>query len=413
MLARLTPKDAMPASAREALARLEMAIRTAALDAQVHLGGSVAKGTNLAGDHDVDVFVRFAVENGDALLSDLLEPVLRSAFPDFERVHGSRDYFHIPLPDGTLEIIPVLAATTWEEAANVTDMSPLHVAYVRSHIDRRPWLAGEIRLTKQFLKSAKAYGAESYIGGFSGHVVDLLIICYGGFRALLSAVASEWSRKIVLDPEQRLTDPLAELNASKTHAPLVIVDPVQSDRNSAAALTRACFDRFRARAREYLDAPEQEQERFFTVEPLSVRAFGVENDGARILRVTLVPLRGKRDVVGAKCAKAHEHLERSLAEYGFGPLASAWEFTSERATLLYAVAPDELPAQEDVVGPPVHMTDAVARFGDAHPTVFTHDGRVHALEDRRYRDALALLRDLLDGPYVRERVQSARVDAPA
>jgi len=126
-----------------------------------------------------------------------------------------------------------------------------------------------------------------------------------------------------------------------------------------------------------------------------------------------VPLRGKRDVVGAKCAKAHEHLERSLAEHGFGPLASSWEFTSERATLLYAVPPEKLSEQEDVVGPPVHMTDAVARFGDAHPTVFTHDGRVHALEDRRYRDALALLRDLLEGPYVRERVQSARVDEPA
>jgi tRNA nucleotidyltransferase (CCA-adding enzyme) len=343
-------------------------------------------------------------------LSDELEPVLQKAFEAVERVHGSRDYFHIPLSDGTFEVVPVLDAASWEEAANVTDMSPLHVVYVREHVAHRPWLAKEIRLTKQFMKSAKVYGAESYIGGFSGHVVDILIICYGSFRALLEAATKEWSRKVVLDPERRLTDPLAQLNASKTHAPLVIVDPVQQDRNSAAALTKQCFERLRERAKEYLDAAGDEQAAFFAVQPLDVEEFAARHPGMRVLRVVATPLQGKRDIVGAKCAKAHEHFLRNLGERGFGPAAHTWEFTPAKATFLYAVEPGLLPQEEDIPGPPVHMTDAIAKFQEAHATTFTHDGRVHALEQRRYRDALDLLRDLFRDEYIRERVRTAQAD---
>ena len=409
-LRRITPPPGAPAAA--AIERLERALASKGLRARVQLGGSVAKGTNLAGDHDVDVFVRFPIETGDDKLSDLLEPVLRGAFPRVDRVHGSRDYYHIQLPDSTLEVIPVLDVASWEEASNVTDMSPLHVAYVRDHIARRPWLADEVRLTKQFMKAAKVYGAESYIGGFSGHVVDLLIICYGGFRRLLDAAAREWSHKVVLDPEGRCTDPLAELNAAKTHAPLVIVDPVQNDRNSAAALTRRCFDLFRASTKAYLAAPAEEQPSFFIVSPLSIDGFAATHPGARVLRITLTPLREKKDVAGAKCAKVHEHLTRLLAEHGFGPFGETWEFTPERATLLYAVAPGRLPPEEEITGPPVHMTEAVARFQEAHATTFTHEGRVRAAEPRHYRDSLHLLRDAIKDAYVRERVRDAGIGDP-
>jgi len=409
-LTRITPEDGVPASANKAIHAIEQELKKQHIDAKIQLGGSVAKGTNLAGDHDIDVFVRFPSSTDNTLLSDILEPALKAVFPDVQRVHGSRDYFHILLPEGTLEVVPVLDVSTWSEASNVTDMSPLHVAYVRTHIEKRPWLAGEIRLTKQFLKSAKAYGAESYIGGFSGHVVDLLIISYGSFHGLLEAASSQWNKKIVLDPEGQLVDPLGELNASKTQAPLVIVDPVQQDRNSAAALTREKFDAFRARAKAYENAAEDEQQIFFTVKPLSERAFISTNAGKRVLRAIMVPLDGKKDVVGAKCAKVLAHCERALETNGFAIYAREWEFTTKKAIALYAVDPGLLSESTHLPGPPVHMTEAIARFAAEHVTTITNEGRVHAIEPRAYRDPLLLLCDTLQEPYVCERVQEAIAD---
>ncbi len=409
-LTRITPKEGVPASAKKAIAALEHELTERNIDAKIQLGGSVAKGTNLAGDHDIDVFIRFPSGTDTETLSDLLAPAIQAAFPDAQRVHGSRDYFHILLPEGTLEIVPVLEVSTWSEASNVTDMSPLHVAYVRDHIVKRPWLAGEIRLTKQFLKSAKAYGAESYIGGFSGHVVDLLIISYGSFRALIEAASTQWNRKVVLDPEGQLIDPLGELNASKTQAPLVIVDPVQQDRNSAAALTREKFDAMRERASAYLETDEDEQAAFFLVKPLNEKAFIAEHPGKRVLRAILTPLPGKKDVVGSKCAKALAHCERAFEAHGFAIYARAWEFTTKKAIALYAAEPGLLSESTHLPGPPVHMTDAIARFAAEHETTITSEGRVHAIEPRAYRDPLILLRDALQDPYVCERVQEAHAD---
>jgi tRNA nucleotidyltransferase (CCA-adding enzyme) len=418
VLKRITPPKRLPAIVEQSIRKVEAAIMAEQLAAVVRIGGSTAKGTYLKDDHDIDVFVRFSTEYEDKSLSDRLERVLVRAFgKKIERVHGSRDYFHVILGGAggsassgvfTFEFIPVLNISSWEEARNVTDMSPLHVDYVSAHIAQRPWLAGEIRLTKQFCKAARVYGAESYIGGFSGHVIDLLNIHYGGFRRLLEA-ASKWPAKVVIDPESHHANPLEALNDSKLYAPLVIVDPIQQDRNSAAAVTRHAFGKFRNVAAEYLAAPEAAQERYFTIVPLNIKDLRSEHPGkdVEIIVVSLTPLPGKKDVVGAKCFKVYEHCVQQLADHGFPLIESRWEFTPKRASLFFVLRKGLLPADEEIVGPPVHMTIAVAKFKDAHKTTMTHDGRIFALERRKYRDARKLLAALIKGRYVKERVKRA------
>src|SRR3989338_2903555 len=60
------------------------------IDAEVVLGGSVAKGTFLK-DYDLDVFVRFR----NKVDVDALQKSLKSLFKVVSRIHGSRDYFHL------------------------------------------------------------------------------------------------------------------------------------------------------------------------------------------------------------------------------------------------------------------------------------------------------------------------------
>ena len=57
---------------------------------EVYVGGYYAKGIWIKGIKDVDVFVRYAKEDG---LADRLEKELKKGFAKVTRLHGSRDYF--------------------------------------------------------------------------------------------------------------------------------------------------------------------------------------------------------------------------------------------------------------------------------------------------------------------------------
>ncbi len=152
------------------------------IDAYVMLGGSAAKGTFLKHDFDCDVFVRFIYDKyKEKDISTILEKALkRMTATTYSRVHGSRDYFMGVLKTLHYEIIPVLYINDRRMAKNITDVSPLHVEWLNQHLTED--LRDHILLTKLFFKAQKVYGAESYMNGFSGHIVDLLTIYYGSFR---------------------------------------------------------------------------------------------------------------------------------------------------------------------------------------------------------------------------------------
>ena len=216
------------------------------IKAAASVGGSFAKDTHLADDHDCDIFVRFDFKYKDTNLSDLLQKCLRKFKP--ERVHGSRDYFLFS-NNLNFEVVPVLNISKPDRAVNVTDVSPLHVAWTKKHKK-----SDEIRLAKTFCKANSIYGAESYIKGFSGHVLDILTIKYGSFVNLLKA-SQKWKDKTVIDVEKHYKnaeDAMFKINVSKTQSPLVVVDPIQPERNAAAALGYDAFNLFVKKAKEFL-----------------------------------------------------------------------------------------------------------------------------------------------------------------
>ena len=248
-LAEITPGKAEEACMKEVkqfLAELRQQLRKNRINAKPFLGGSFAKNTWLKGDYDVDIFVAFARMHKNQNMSDLLASALKKWKP--ARLHGSRDYFQIR-KSINYEIIPVLAIKKPSRARNVTDFSIKHVAWVNSKTKK---LKNDIRLLKKFCKAQRVYGAESYIRGFSGHVVDILVIYYGGFLKLLRK-ARAWTPKTVIDYNNSYKGKaLLIMNESKTEGPLVLVDPVQPERNAAAALSQENYDKFVKAAKAFL-----------------------------------------------------------------------------------------------------------------------------------------------------------------
>lgn len=360
------------------VAELEAALAVKQLSAEVFVGGSSVKGTGLRNNYDVDVFIRY---KKDGLLSNNTAEVL-ALLPDaHERVHGSRDYFQLQRGKILFEIVPVLHITNHKKALNVTDMSPLHVTYAQDKLTSR--MKDDVRLAKQFCKALRIYGAESYLNGFSGHVLEQLIMHHGSFKQLLAA-ASKWQAPTVIDAEQHHKNPLAALNESKTYAPLIIVDPVQPDRNAAAALSQMSYDKFVTAAQRFINKPSLAA---FTIKPFTKAAIKQRHKKGSLVFIILQGGDGKRDVIGAKCLKAFDYLRTHLEGFTINNYGFNYDHATKSALAYIHVQETLLPKTYEQPGPPVNAQPGATRFRQKHrgKTLRERDGRLSVVQERKYR----------------------------
>lgn len=370
--------------------------------AKALLGGSGAKGTWLK-TFDADIFVKFNYEkykDKDDKLSDIIESFLKKHFKII-RLHGSRDYFQIRQGNFTFEIVPILEIKKAADARNITDVSPLHAEFVLKHKK----LADQIRLTKQFFKAAGIYGAESYIRGFSGYVCEILAIYCGSFLNLLKA-ASKWKEKEAIDLKNyyRGKNVLMELNKSKLVSPLIVIDPVQKDRNAAAALDNEKFEILKRRAKEFLKSPSKE---FFEVRHITqhdlIKKFGVKN----MLMLNVSPLDRKEDVAGAKMLKAFHFIEQALVAHGFVIIESDMLWHGKGDSLFYySLKSSKLGKAIEIKGPPLRMKRHVEFFKKKHKKAFVKGNKIFAVGNRPFPDAKLLSKHLFKSDNVKGNVKN-------
>ncbi len=405
----IKPEQEEFAEADETIAEINALLKKNNIKAECMAGGSYAKGTILKNDFDIDLFVRFDYSYKDKDISGLLKKALEPLKPI--SIHGSRDYFQLrrkkKQQNLLFEIIPVLKIDDYRQAINVTDMSPLHVGYAKKHFEQKPELADQVRLAKQFCKSAGIYGAESYINGFSGHVVDMLIIYYGSFEQLLMQ-AAVWGSRVIIDIENHLKNPLEQLNKAKTQSPLIIVDPVQPDRNAAAAVSREKFDILKNKARGFLRSPSQE---FFVIKKIDVKTVKAKAKAGKdwLMMLKVKPLGGNEDVVGTKVLKCFEHIENNLKKNDFKIIESGWEFEPDESLLYFIIKKEKLSDKITLYGPPVREKTDAERFKLKHKKVNAKNNRLYAEEKRKYLIPEKLVKDLIKEAYVKERVKAIQI----
>ena len=378
------------------LKRLEGMIQKEGINAKVFAGGSLAKGTFLKNDYDVDVFVKFDLRYKGKDISKILGKILKPLKP--ELVHGSRDYFSID-DELKFEIVPVLDITKAEQAENIMDMSPLHVNWVIKNSNTK--LRNEIRLTKQFCKSIGVYGAESYIKGFSGHVLDILVIHYGGFLKLLRN-AVKWRKKEVIDYHNvHKGKALQKINKSKTLAPLIVVDPIMPERNASAALSMEKFLLFKGSASRFLKKPSK---KFFNIERVIKSKLKIKG-GEELFFIKAEPLEGKKDIVGSKLLKIYVFMKRKIKGEGFNILECGWEF-KDYVVFYFIVEKRILSSIVTLNGPPLNAKNNVKNFKKKHKNCFITSGKIFARENRKYRRIDILIEDLIKDKYIKERIKN-------
>ena len=363
---------------------LKKNIKNKKIKADVFLGGSFAKGTlTKSNEYDIDIFIRFDLKTKD-IAKELEKSVLilKKEYK-LERVHGSRDYFKAWKDKKiTFEIIPVLKIKRIKEAKNVTDLSYFHVNYVKKNLDKKK--IKELQLTKRFFKANGAYGAESYIQGFSGYSLECLIIYYKTFENLLRRLSKiKKGEQIVIDSENKYKNKkeiLLELNESKTQSPIILVDPTWKDRNALAALSKETFEKFQEIAKKFLKKPS---EKYFEKKEIDIGK--IKNEAKKkkdeFLKIEIYTNRQEGDIAGTKLKKFANYLEKELSKY-YNIRKSEFIYNQNKKAEIYMIAE----SRKEIVknGPPVKMEKAVEAFKKANKSVFIKNKRYYSIEKVKY-----------------------------
>ena len=360
------------------LSALKSEIEKKKISAVPFLGGSFAKGTLAKKEiYDVDIFMRFDWKN--EYISDILEGLLKDVTKKLglklQKLHGSRDYFRIGSGKYVFEVIPVMLIRKPREARNVTDLSYFHVNYVKKKVNGTN-LGGEIALAKRFCEANKIYGAESYIQGFSGYAIECLVIHYKSFEKMLKEL-SKVKERIILDPEKlykKKEDVLFEINESKLHSPVILVDPTWKERNVLAALSQSTFEKFQEAANAFLKRPSKS---YFEKKKFDIGYFEklAKKRKGEVVHVKLKTDRQEGDVAGTKMKKFSNFLGKQIGRY-FEVLEKEFEYAGGKAGDAYYVVKSR--GEVVKIGPPSKLEKHAAKFKKENKKTFEKNGLLHA-----------------------------------
>jgi tRNA nucleotidyltransferase (CCA-adding enzyme) len=413
--------DSVVATLRE---RTEAALAELPVDAnavEVVLVGSTARDTWLAGDRDVDLFVRFPSDLSREQLEEYGLDIGHAVLPDGHEEYAEHPYVTGAVEGFDVDLVPCFAVGNATAIRSAVDRTPFHTAYLAERIDAD--LAGEVRVCKQFLAGIGVYGSDLRTRGFSGYLTELLVLEYGGFRGFVAA-AADWHPPVELDPadhgERETASPSRNDEVGSTDLafenPLVVVDPTDPGRNVAAVCSAEAVARLQHYARELLADPREALFDPATREPDPLDPAAVrerfEARGTTPVAVRFAAPDVVDDQLYPQLARSRDGVVGELERRGFDVLRSA-AFADESAVLLVELVVARLPAVERHEGPPVDVRDHAEGFDEAYADdsavygPFLDGDRYVVERDREFETAAEFLRsDALLGVALGAHVES-------
>ena len=361
-------REALDAAVERLVSRVEDAVADLPVETEIVLAGSTARDTWLAGDRDVDLFVCFPPDLDREQLESYGLQIGHEALPESHEEYAEHPYVVGDFEGFQVDLVPCYAVDDATDIQSAVDRTPFHTRYVAERLT--PDLAGDVRVCKQLFEAIGVYGSDLRTKGFSGFLVELLVLDHGGFRPLVAA-AADWQPPVRFDPEGH--------GRATFDDPLVVIDPTDPERNVAAVLSAANLARFQHFARELLADPREELFEPASPEPLTPA--GVR-DGFEWRGTTPVAVRFEApDVVEDQLWPQLDRSEAGIADeldrWGFDVFRSD-AFAEEGgggsdagdadgdAVLLFELAVAERPRVERHDGPPVGVREHAERFYEAY-----------------------------------------------
>lgn len=353
---RVTPspeeQEALREAASELIDQAERALDDLSVEGEAFLVGSAARGTWIAGEQDIDLFVRFPRVLDREELEELGLEVGHAVLPDGREEWAEHPYVTGEYQGFDVDLVPCYDVDSAQDIESAVDRTPFHTAYLTERLTDD--VALEVRLFKQFLQGVGIYGSNLKTQGFSGYLTELLVLEYGSAKEVVQA-ATDWHPPVVIDPEGHGNRSFDD--------PLVVIDPTDPSRNVAAVLSAENLARFQHHARQFFTDPSLDV--FFPNESDSLTRAAVE-ERIRSRGTTPIALVFERpnrvdDELYPQLRKSLTGIRDALERRGFDVLRSA-SFARDRAVLLHELAVAERPRVERHMGPPVHVREHAEDF---------------------------------------------------
>ncbi len=261
VLSRVTPSEteeaAMRAGISTVIGRLSKIVGSRA---ELIVAGSSARGTNISGDSDVDIFMLFDKSVG----KDSMEHEAVNAAKLFVKgmkgesyvvKYAEHPYARLLLGDLgiNVDLVPAYKISSTDEMGTSVDRTQLHNEFVNAHMTTAQ--KGDVRVLKALLKEHFIYGAESKTEGFSGYLCELLVLHYGSLLEVLERMSSA-KMPLAIQPGRDARES-ADALAKRFGKAFVVVDPIDAGRNVAANVSEESLARLAIVARTLLDKPSE------------------------------------------------------------------------------------------------------------------------------------------------------------
>ncbi|MEM5827983.1 MAG: CCA tRNA nucleotidyltransferase [Candidatus Aenigmatarchaeota archaeon] len=345
-------------------------------NAEVMLCGSFAKNTWLPKKYEMDVFILFSPKIDRDRLEELGLLIGRRIAEDLNAEYiieyAEHPYVRIKYREVQIDVVPAYKVEKASERISAVDRTPFHTVYVREKI--KNILNDEVRLLKKFMLANEIYGADAKVNGFSGYVCELLIIHYGSFLNVIKAAAN-WKPITIIDIENYYSEKEKEfLPKIFKNQPLIIIDPVDKDRNAAAAVSVENYFKFINLARKFLENPSIN---FFQTKEYEAVKYEELIKYQMDRRTELIVLRFFRpkvvdDIIYPQMRKFANRVENILIKYNFRVLNKD-VFCNERyCYLVLEMEISKLPKIEKKIGPIFFDLENTKRFLEKYKDYLTY-----------------------------------------
>ncbi len=381
----------------------EYSTGTVPMKLDVVLAGSFVRDTWMPHKKEFDVFIRFPEKTTRQDLEvyglEIGKKVVKKLRGSFIIAYAEHPYVRAKIKGYAVDIVPSYRVSSAARIKSAVDRTPFHNKWLEKHM--APSKAPQVRIMKQFIRAQGLYGSDTRVQGFSGYLCELLITKFKTFRALVKAAKKWQAGKTFIDingqhrPSER----------SKTRfkgQPLIVIDPVDPERNVAAALSKENFGKFVAACDRLLKKPSLSLFNPETV--INMKRLESLLRKRNIIGILFSQPQVIQDVLWPQMRKTAKRLAAMLEDCDFR--VSGWvvwsdeEFTKGSCIIMLELVTDKLPAKKTLKGPPTkekaHSKNFLKKYKPLGRT-FTKNGYWFAEFSRQFRQADAKLNDALSG----------------
>lgn len=353
--------------------------------------GSVAKDTWLSKKNEMDMFLLFdpkltkkELEKKGMLLA---KKIVKEMKGKYEIAFAEHPYLKSWIGKYQVDIVPAFMIKDPEKIKSSVDRTPHHVKFVKKNL-KKP---DEVRVLKQFCIANKCYGADVKTLGFSGYLCELLIIKYGTFMKLAKEATKWRARHIIAFKNSNKEE------ANKFKSPLIVVDPVDKNRNVGAAVSVEKFYTFVNACKRFVDNPKKEfffppETKPYTLEEVAKE---IKKRGTRWYSITFERPKAVEDVLYPQMKRCEKAIGKMLTQNGFKVLRSEF-YCDKKCVLVFEMKTWQIPKITKNIGPDVyskHAEEFLKHYKENE--VFVENEKWVVEVERKFTTVLHYLQDLL------------------